>query len=70
MVQEAQSAAPAPQVQSRNPLDVTFIEVEALSRYVTETGKILPRKYTGLTSEQQRHITKEIKRARSMLLMK
>ena len=69
MVQEAQSAA-APQVQSRNPLDISFTDVEALARYVTETGKILPRKYTGLTSEQQRHVTNQIKRARSMLLMK
>jgi small subunit ribosomal protein S18 len=69
MVQEAQSAA-APQVQSRNPMDLSFLDVEALSRFVTETGKILPRKYTGLTSAQQRHITTQIKRSRSMLLMK
>jgi small subunit ribosomal protein S18 len=69
MAQEVQNAA-APQVQSRNPMDLSFTEVEALTRYVTETGKILPRKYTGLTSEQQRHVTTQIKRARSMLLMK
>ena len=29
---------------SRNPLDFDFTEPEALTRYVTETGKILPRK--------------------------
>jgi small subunit ribosomal protein S18 len=69
MVQEAQSA-PAPQVQSKNPMEITFTDVEALTHYVTETGKILPRKYTGLTSAQQRHITTQIKRSRSMLLMK
>lgn len=69
MVQEAQSA-PAPQVQSKNPMDITFTDVDILSHYVTETGKILPRKYTGLTSIQQRHVTTQIKRARSMLLMK
>lgn len=69
MAQEAQTAA-TPQTQSRNPLDFTFTDVEALTRYVTETGKILPRKYTGLTSAQQRHVTTQIKRARSMLLMK
>jgi small subunit ribosomal protein S18 len=39
------------------------------SRYVTETGKILPRKLTGLNARQQRHITKAIKRARAMLSM-
>ena len=54
MVQEAQSAAPAPQVQSRNPLDISFTDVEALARYVTETGKILPRKYTGMSAKQYR----------------
>jgi small subunit ribosomal protein S18 len=69
MAQEEQNAA-APQVQSRNPMDITFMDVEALSRFVTETGKILPRKYTGLTSAQQRHVTTQIKRSRSMLLMK
>jgi small subunit ribosomal protein S18 len=68
MVPEATTAA-APQ-QSRNPLDFTFMDVEALTRYVTETGKILPRRITGLTSAQQRHITTQIKRSRSMLLMK
>ena len=71
MVQEAQSAvAPQVQQQSRNPMDLAFTDVEALSRFVTETGKILPRKYTGLTSAQQRHVTTQIKRSRSMLLMK
>jgi small subunit ribosomal protein S18 len=55
---------------SKTPLDHDFTDTEALSRYTTETGRIQPRKYTGLTARQQRHITKTIKRARSMLLMK
>lgn len=55
---------------SRNPLDYDFTDAEALTRYVTETGRILPRKYTGLNARQQRHVTKTIKRSRSMLLMK
>ncbi len=55
---------------SRNPMDYDFRNVEELSRYVTDTGKILPRRITGLTNQQQRHITKAIKRARNMLLMK
>lgn len=54
---------------SKNPLDFDFTEPEALARYVTETGKILPRKLTGLNARQQRHITKAIKRGRSMLSM-
>lgn len=55
---------------SKNPLDLDYIDVELLSRHVTDTGKILPRRITGLTARQQRRITTLIKRARSMLLMK
>ena len=58
------------QQHSKTPLDFDFTDVEVLSRYVTETGKILPRRITGLTAKQQRHVPKAIKRARNMLLMK
>lgn len=56
--------------QSRNPSDFTHTDVEILTRYVTDTGKILPRRITGMTAKQQRHVTRTIKRARAMLLMK
>jgi small subunit ribosomal protein S18 len=55
---------------SLNPLDFTYLDTEILARYVTDTGKILPRRITGLTARQQRHISLQIKRARSLLLMK
>lgn len=58
------------QKRSWNPMDLDFTDDEILSRYVTETGKILPRRITKLSTRQQRHITKVIKRARNMLLMK
>ncbi len=58
------------QGRSLNAGDLLFTDVEALTRFVTETGKILPRRITGLTSKHQRHITNQIKRARAMLLMK
>jgi len=54
---------------SRNPMDFTFLNVEQLSRFVTETGKILPRKETGLSAKHQRRITNLIKQARNMLTM-
>ena len=54
----------------KNAAEVKFTETDALNRYVTETGKILPRKFTGLTSKEQRHVKKTIKHARNMLLMK
>jgi len=55
---------------AKNPTELTFRDTEELSRFVTDTGKILPRKYTGLTARQQRHIARVIKQSRSMLLMK
>lgn len=55
--------------QSRSPLDYQWKDVKELSRFVTETGKILPRRITKLTAKQQRHISKVIKQSRNMLLM-
>ncbi len=61
---------PAETTASKNPMELTHLDVELLSRHVTDTGKILPRRITGLTAVQQRHITRQIKRARNLLLMK
>ncbi|MEL7476838.1 MAG: 30S ribosomal protein S18, partial [Cyanobacteria bacterium J06555_12] len=36
---------------------------------VTERGKILPRRITGLTAKQQRDMTVAIKRARTLALL-
>ena len=52
------------------PKDLTFVDAESLNHYTTETGKIRPRKFTGLTSKEQRHVKKVIKQSRSMLLSK
>jgi small subunit ribosomal protein S18 len=41
-----------------------------LRQFVTDNGRILPRKYTGLPAHYQRRLNKCIKRARQMLLMK
>lgn len=55
---------------SRTPMDLRFMDVEILRRYTSESGKILPRRMTGLTPKQQRHVARQIKRARQLLLMK
>jgi small subunit ribosomal protein S18 len=57
-----------PKPRSLTPAELPFTSPHPLLRYVTDTGKILPRKYTGLTSKHQRAVTKTIKRARAMLL--
>jgi len=49
---------------------IDFKNPVLLKQFVTEQGRILPRKYTGLPAHYQRAVTKAIKRARQMLLMK
>ena len=41
-----------------------------LKQFVTDKGRILPRKYTGMPAHYQRRLNSAIKRARQMLLMK
>ncbi len=55
---------------TKNPVDMTALDSDLLRRYVTDTGKILPRKYTGLNAREQRHIARVIKQSRNLLLMK
>jgi small subunit ribosomal protein S18 len=49
------------------PID--YKDVDLLRKFVTERGKILPRRITGLTSKQQRDMTLSIKRSRQVALM-
>jgi len=47
-----------------------FKNVTLLRQFVTDQGRILPRKYTALPAHYQRRLNRAIKRARQMLLMK
>lgn len=47
-----------------------YKNVNLLRQFVTDQGRILPRKYTGLPAHYQRRLNRAIKRARQMLLMK
>ncbi|MEI6357785.1 MAG: 30S ribosomal protein S18 [Verrucomicrobiota bacterium] len=49
---------------------IDYKNVTMLKQYVTENGRMLPRKYTGLPAHYQRRLSVAIKRARQMLLMK
>ncbi len=44
-------------------------DVEMLRRFVTEYGKILPARITGVTAAQQRQIKQGVRRARNMGLL-
>ncbi|MDX2226719.1 MAG: 30S ribosomal protein S18 [Verrucomicrobiae bacterium] len=49
---------------------IDYKNTELLRKFVTEKGKILPRRVTGLPAALHRRVTQEIKRSRTMLLMK
>lgn len=48
---------------------VDYKDVRKLQRFLTERGKILPRRATGLTAKQQRQVATSIKRARQIALL-
>ena len=48
---------------------IDFKKPDTLKRFITDRGKIIPRRISGATSEQQRQITEAIKRARYMSLL-
>jgi small subunit ribosomal protein S18 len=49
---------------------IDFKNTALLRQFVTENGRLLPRKYTGLPAQYQRRLSTAIKRARQMLLVK
>ena len=52
-----------------NKAKIDYKDADALRRYMTERGKILPRRITGTCAKHQREVAKEIKRARSIRLL-
>ncbi|HBG01283.1 MAG TPA: 30S ribosomal protein S18, partial [Firmicutes bacterium] len=48
---------------------IDYKEVGRLRRYVTERGKILPRRISGNCAKHQRQLTGAVKRARYVALM-
>lgn len=48
---------------------IDYKDVAKLRKYITERGKILPRRITGTCQEHQRDLTTAIKRARHMSLL-
>jgi len=48
---------------------IDYKDIDLLSLFLTEQGKILPRRATGVTVQQQRKLTKAIKRARIIALL-
>nr|YP_009496754.1 ribosomal protein S18 [Pseudictyota dubia]AWT39467.1 ribosomal protein S18 [Pseudictyota dubia] len=61
------------QKQKLSPISVNqkidYKDIDLLKLFITEQGKILPRRATGVTVQQQRQIAKAIKRARILSLL-
>ncbi|MDY3213290.1 MULTISPECIES: 30S ribosomal protein S18 [unclassified Pyramidobacter] len=49
--------------------EVDYKDVERLKKYVSERGKIIPRRVTGNCAKHQRQLTVAVKRARFMALL-
>ncbi len=50
-------------------LEISYKNPEVLQRFITKTGKIIPRRLSGTSAKLQRKISKEIKRARMANLL-
>jgi small subunit ribosomal protein S18 len=49
--------------------EIDYKDIENLQKFITERGKILPRRITGVSAHHQRLLTNAIKRARSIALL-
>lgn len=48
---------------------IDYKDLDTLSRFITERGKILPRRISGVSAYHQRQLVQAIKRARYMALL-
>lgn len=48
---------------------IDYKDVDLLRKFISERGKILPRRVTGTSAKYQRKLTVAIKRARQMALL-
>lgn len=49
--------------------DIDYKDIDTLGRFITERGKILPRRITGVSAYHQKRLADAIKRARHMALL-
>tara|TARA_Y100000031_G_scaffold132014_1_gene152753 strand:+ start:556 stop:786 length:231 start_codon:yes stop_codon:yes gene_type:complete len=49
--------------------EIDYKDVKLLRRFITDQGKIMPRRITGTSARMHRKVVREIKRARNIALM-
>ncbi len=54
---------------SDNMMNIDYKDVNLLKNYISETGKIVPSRITGMTARAQRQVTAAIKYARLLGLL-
>ncbi|MFW5998835.1 MAG: 30S ribosomal protein S18 [Halanaerobiaceae bacterium] len=52
-----------------NDQEIDYKDIDTLERYLTDRGKIVPRRITGNCAKHQRVVTQAIKRARILALL-
>lgn len=50
-------------------LEIDYKDVKLLRRFVTDQGKIMPRRVTGTSAKMHRKLVRAIKKARNIALM-
>ena len=50
-------------------LEINYKDVKLLKRFITDQGKIMPRRVTGTSAKMHRKLVKAIKRARNIALI-
>ena len=48
---------------------IDYKDINTLKKYISDRGKILPRRATGCCAKHQRAVTEEIKKARQVALL-
>jgi len=54
---------------TQNSVSPDWKNIDVIGRFITERGKILPRRLTGVSAKHQRTLATEIKRARHLGLL-
>lgn len=54
----------------RGVTEIDYKDAELLKKFMTDRGKILPRRLTGASAQQQRQIKRAIRRARVVGLVR
>ncbi|HDR04009.1 MAG TPA: 30S ribosomal protein S18 [Candidatus Marinimicrobia bacterium] len=52
-----------------NKVEIDYKDYKTLRRFITEQGKIIPRRVTGSCAKHQRELVTAIKRARNIALL-